>query len=106
MLKAIKWVKQAWDQVETSIVINCFASCGVVPADDNEAEDPFGELDEHIDIIESNSLVRYVCPDSNATEYLDADQDISASFTTDLEEMETEQWRDRLRQEALAICRN
>ena len=72
----------------------------VVSAGDNETEDPFCELDEHIDITELNSLVQYVCPNSTATEYLDADQ------TIDPEEMETEQWRDRLRQEALAICRN
>ena len=84
-------------------VINCF---GVVSADDNETEDPFGELDEHIDITELNSLVQYVCPNSTVTEYLDTDQDLSVSFTIDPEEMETEQWRDRLRQEALAICKN
>ena len=106
LLKAIEWVKQAWDRVESSTVINCFASCSVVSADDNETEDPFGELDEHINITELNSLVQYVCPNSTVTEYLDADQDLSVSFTIDPEEMETEQWRDRLRQEALAMCRN
>ena len=106
LLKVIEWVKQAWDQVESSTVINYFASCGVVSADDNETENPFGELDEHIDITELSSLVRYVCPDSTVTEYLDADKDLSVSFTIDPEELETEQWRDRLRQEVLAICRN
>ena len=31
---------------------------------------------------------------------------MSVSFIIDPEEMETEQWRDRLLQEAFAICRN
>ena len=57
-------------------------------------------------ITELKCLVRYACPDSTATEYLDADQDLSVSFTIDPEEMEIEQWRDRLQQEALAISRN
>ena len=44
-------MKQAW----SSTVINCFTACGAVPADDDETEDPFAELDEHIDTTESFS---------------------------------------------------
>ena len=61
ILMAIQWVKQAWEQVKETTIINCFTTCGassdVETADET---DPFTELDQSTETAELNDP-SYLC---------------------------------------------
>ena len=56
-LKAIRWVAQAWDMVQSITVSRCFCKAGILTASmavpsqaDDEENDPFNEVDADTDI--------------------------------------------------------
>ena len=61
ILMAIQWVKQAWEQVKETTIINCFTTCGassgVEIADES---DPFTELDQSAETAEFIYLFIYL----------------------------------------------
>ena len=56
--------------------------------------------------LNSNELVHYLFADITAKEYLDSASDLCTHLTIDPEQMSNEGWREKLRYEALEICRN
>ena len=46
ILTAIRWVKQAWNAVNTHTIVNCFKHCGVQACTD-KAIDPSADLDNN-----------------------------------------------------------
>ena len=48
VLLAIRWIKQAWENVTISTIKNCFRRCGAIPQDidqETATSDPFADLD-------------------------------------------------------------
>ena len=91
ILMAIQWVKQAWEQVKTTTIINCFTTCGASPDVETADEtDPFAELDQSTETAELNELVRHISADITADEYLDSDSDLCTHLTIDPEQMSSE----------------
>ena len=43
VLTAIRWIRQAWNDVKPRTIVNCFAHCGAVPIEDDTV-DPFADL--------------------------------------------------------------
>jgi len=103
----MQWVKQAWEQVKETTIINCFTTCGASSGVKTAEEiDPFTELDQSVETAELNELVCHISTDITADEYLNSDNDLCAYMTIDPERMSSEEWREDLRHEALALCRN
>ena len=96
VLQAIRWIKQAWDEVPEEIVQTCFDKCGfsnVVQNNERSEEEEDQEFAE---------LVRRINQDeTTAKEYVTADQEIPSCeppVNTTLPN-----WRQRLRDEALDL---
>lgn len=43
LLLAIRWIKQAWEEVTPQTIINCFSRCGATP--EAQSVDPFADID-------------------------------------------------------------
>ena len=97
--EAYKWVKQSWDAVSAYTIVNCFKHCGVQPRTD-EVTDSFADLDEKSeDEQEGDSgsqdeelqeLVQQFEPEPNASDYINADEDLPTCATY----VNNENWRD------------
>ena len=67
VLQAIRWIAQAWQAVQSSTIVKCFAKAGVLDATGDVVEgqasphdqDPFGDLDE--DVSSTDSLLQESC---------------------------------------------
>ena len=80
LLKAIRWVAQAWDMVQSITVSRCFRKAGILTASmavpsraDDEENDPFNEVDADTDIqnlIERTMTNEECC---SGTEYVSGD---------------------------------
>ena len=46
VLMAIRWIKQAWDELKPQTVVNCFKLCGGLPQEQESDKDPFEGLGE------------------------------------------------------------
>jgi len=100
VLMAIRWIKQAWDEVKPQTVVNCFKLCGALPQEQESDEDPFEGLGEDDPLDGSDNdcarlqeLVEQLGSEATAQEYLSADDDLSTCMTF----QDTEQWREELR---------
>ena len=70
VLQAIRWIGQAWEAVEPSTIIKCFANAGVLDKKRNlvEAveppndEDPFADLEDEVSQVEM--LLNESCGDT------------------------------------------
>ena len=95
VLKAIRWVAEAWECVKTETVIKCFKSSGI-SVDSSESvigrmcedEDPFAEIDNSEEI---TTLVTQIGPSvgptCSAEEYVNGDNDLPFC-----EEMDSDDW--------------
>lgn len=98
VLMAIRWIKAAWEQVKSSVIVNCFKHCGAIPeaVDTTEDEqDPFADI--ATDTAALGELVSRMQGEITANEYGSADDDLSTCFTFN----NPGEWRDELREE---IC--
>ena len=94
VLTAIRWIKTAWYAVQPQTIINCFRKTRALPqGEETESEeDPFADIEEE----DMNSLDELVCqinPDASASDYIDADEDLSTSLIFE----DTPDWREELR---------
>ncbi|KAK2549367.1 hypothetical protein P5673_030192 [Acropora cervicornis] len=56
VLQAIRWIEQAWEAVEPSIILKCFTNAGVLDKERNVVkalappsdEDPFSDLEDDV----------------------------------------------------------
>ena len=80
LLKAIRWVAQAWDMVQSITVSRCFRKAGILTASmavpsraDDEENDPFNEVDADTDIL--NLIERTMTSEEccSGTEYVSGD---------------------------------
>ena len=70
LLQAIRWIAQAWEAVEPSTIIKCFASAEVLDKERNVVkaqappndEDPFSNLED--DVSQVDVLLKESCGDT------------------------------------------
>lgn len=80
VLDAIRWIKQAWEDVSTKTITNCFHHCGAFPSQEDEDQgDPFADLDDmqDPDIANLNELVTRLNPEITAEQYLEDEEGLS-----------------------------
>ena len=102
VLDAIRWIKQAWEDVSTKTITNCFHHCGAFPSQEDEDQgDPFADLDDtqDPDIANLNELVTRLNPEITAEQYLEDEEGLS---TCDLFDGITDaNWHEQLRSAAV-----
>ena len=77
---AIRWIKVAWEQVKSSVIVKCFKHCGAIPGDTTEDEqDPFADIAADTAVL--GELVSRMQGEITANEYGSADDDLSTYFT-------------------------
>ena len=75
VLKAIRWLSEAWGCVKTETVVKCFKTAGVISTDSSvvgctgEDEDPFAELDADHELSTLVSRISDDGPTCSAQEY-------------------------------------
>ena len=101
VLLAIRWTKQAWEQVSAATIKNCFKHCGAMPTEsEEELTDPFADLDtQESDVANLDELLTSLNSGTTAAEYLDPEDDLCTCFTFD--ETEKSDWREGLRAEVV-----
>ena len=67
VLKATRWVKEAWNQVDEETIRKCFRKCGFIPEVCEEIES-----NDQIET-EFEELVRRIDGDASSADYIDAD---------------------------------
>ena len=94
---AIRWIKIAWEQVKSSVIVNCFKHCGAIPGDvtEDDEQDPFADI--AADTATLGELVSCMQGEITANEYSTADDDLSTCFTFS----NPSEWRDELHEK---IC--
>ena len=89
VLTAIRWVKQAWEEVGGCTIQNCFKHCGFHPVPEPTV-DPFADLDV---TQEMEEMVQQLDPSISASEYITADEDVQTSANFE----DQGNWREELR---------
>jgi len=98
VLVAIRWIKAAWEQVKSSVIVNCFKHCGAIPGEASEDErDPFADIAADTTVL--GELVRRMQGEITANEYGSADDDLSTCFTFN----NPSEWREELREEICSV---
>ena len=94
VLKAIRWVKEAWNQVDEETIRKCFRKCGFIPEVCEEIES-----NDQIDT-EFEEFVRRIDGDASSADYIDADDMVS--FCREPIDLSNEEWHSLLRNEVLS----
>ena len=94
VLKAIRWVKEAWNQVDEETIRKCFRKCGFIPEVCEEIES-----NDQIDT-EFEELVRRIDGDASSADYIDVDDMVP--FCREPIDLSNEEWRSLLRNEVLS----
>ena len=76
VLKAISWIKAAWEEVSDQTVTNCFRKCGFCNKDQDGVVQ---KLDQDEDE-EFANLVKQLAGDIDQHDYVDFDKDIASSM--------------------------
>ena len=76
VLKAISWIKAAWEEVSDQTVTNCFRKCGFCNKDQDGVVQ---KLDQDEDE-EFANLVKQLARDIDQHDYVDFDKDIASSM--------------------------
>ena len=93
VLKAIRWVKEAWYQVDEETIRKCFRKCGFIP-------EVCEKLKVTIRLIEFEELARRIEGDASSADYIDADDMVP--FCREPTDFSNEEWRSLLRNEVLS----
>ena len=97
MLMSIQWGKQAWDDVKSETVMNCFKKVGLCPhtLPEGKDDDPFAG-EETGDV---QDLVHTIDPSTSTEEYICDEDGLSiCDFTIDTA---SKKWREEVRNEIL-----
>ena len=94
VLKAIRWVKEAWNQVDEETIRKCFRKCGFIPEVCEEIES-----NDQIDT-EFEELVQRIDGDASSADYIDADDMVP--FCQEPIDLSNEEWRSLLQNEVLS----
>ena len=93
VLMAIRWIKQAWEEVKPQTIAKCFRQCGAIPQEQSD-EDPFAGLDDEDDATARlEELVDQLGSDITTDEYMAADDDLCTCLSFD----DPDKWREELR---------
>ena len=88
VLTEIRWT---WDAVQLQTIINCFRKTRALPLDEEtENEVLFAGIEG--DMSGVDELVHQIDPSSSASDYIDADADLSTNLTFE----DTPNWREEL----------
>ena len=91
VLLAIRWIKQAWEDVTVCTIKNCFRRCGAIPRNVDEetaTSAPFADLDseeEDTTLSSLDGLVSQIASDITAVKYVNED-DLPTCLTFDGED--------------------
>lgn len=106
VLLAIRWIKQAWEEVSTTTIKNCFRHCGAIPVTENQPEressDPFADIDADEDMRNLDELVSQMDCGITADQYVNEDEEIPTCLTFDGEDHVN--WRQTLRSAVVEGC--
>ena len=94
VLKAIRWVKEAWNQVDEETIRKCFLKCEFIPG-------VCGEIESNNQIdTEFEELVWHIDGDALSADYIDTDDMVP--FCREPIDLSNEEWRSLLRNEVLS----
>ena len=90
ILLAIKWIKEAWEEVGPDTIRNCFCHCGAIPDVEHQIErelsDPFADLDAVCDVHTLDDLLSQMDCGLTADQYVNEDEDVPTCLTFDGED--------------------
>ena len=95
VLKAISWVKAAWEGVSDQTVTNCFRKCNFR----NKAQDGVVQTLDQDEDEEFANLVKELAGDVDPDDYVDFDQDIASSKPA--VDVGSISWRQEIRKEII-----
>ena len=76
VLKAISWIKAAWEEVSDQTVTNCFRKCGFCNKDQNGVVQKIDQDEDE----EFANMVKQLAGDIDPHDYVDFDKDIASSM--------------------------
>ena len=95
-LRAISWIKAAWEEISDQTITNCFRKCGFL----NKAQD--GAVQTTLDQDEDEefaNLVKELAGDVDPDDYVDFDKDIASSMPA--VDAASISWRQEIRKEVI-----
>ena len=85
ILLAIKWIKEAWEEVGPDTIGNCFRHCGAILDVEHQIErelsDPFADLDADCDVHTLDVLLSQMDCGLTADQYVNEDGDVPTHLT-------------------------
>ena len=75
-LRAISWIKAAWEEISDQTITNCFRKCGFL----NKAQDGAVQILDQDEDEEFANLVKELAGDVDPDDYVDFDKDIASSM--------------------------
>ena len=75
-LRAISWIKAAWEEISDQTITNCFRKCGFL----NKAQDGAVQTLDQDEDEELANLVKELAGDVDPDDYVDFDKDIASSM--------------------------
>ena len=76
VLKAISWIKAAWEEVSDQTITNCFRKCGFCNKDQNGVVQKIDQDEDE----EFANMVKQLAGDIDPHDYVDFDKDIASSM--------------------------
>ena len=76
VLKAVSWIKAAWEEVSDQTVTNCFRKCGFCNKDQNGVVQKIDQDEDE----EFANMVKQLAGDIDPHDYVDFDKDIASSM--------------------------
>ena len=76
VLKAISWIKAAWEEVSDQTVTNCFRKCGFCNKDQNGVVQKIDQDEDE----EFANMVKQLAGDIDPHDYVDFDKDTASSM--------------------------
>lgn len=102
VLVAIRWIKQAWEDVSATTIKNCLRHCGAFPTQEkstteSQSDDPFADIDQAADrdMASLGELVSQINGDVTAEQYVNGEEGLATCTTFDGADQPS--WRERMR---------
>lgn len=99
VLQAIRWIKQAWEEVPQEMIRKCFHKCGFSPSIcESEVSEDTALFEEFANLVQRIGSIDGI----SAEQYISADEEVPISAPP--VNTSRDDWREALRDEALSLC--